>query len=143
MANQKLILTASNIKYLLVLYELSPNNSGAKGVRLAEILGVTKPSVHTMIDTLKKFGLVRKDFYGEIFFTDEGICLAKKYNKYYKALCGYLQDCLSSKSDIRSAACALMAEVPQTSLAEMCSKITKIKKHERALLNAAPCEQQA
>ncbi|ARP50472.1 MULTISPECIES: metal-dependent transcriptional regulator [Caproicibacterium] len=123
MTNRKQILTASNIKYLLALYALNSDGSGTRCVRIAEALGITKPSVHAMIDTLKEMKLVRKDLYGAVSFTDTGRELARKYSKYYEVLCSYLRVLLPDESDVGSAACALMAEVEPEHLEEMCDRI--------------------
>ncbi|HHZ07089.1 MAG TPA: hypothetical protein GX401_10000 [Clostridiales bacterium] len=122
MANQKQALTAANIKYLLALYSLDPSGQGIRSVRLAEFLDITKPSVHTMIGTLKDRKLVRKDIYGTVSFTEEGKSLAQKYSEYYDVVCDYLDALLSDESDIKAATCALLAEIPENSLAVMYKK---------------------
>lgn len=116
MAGQTQALTASNIKYLLVLYELRPGNSGTRCVRIAEMLGVTKPSVHTMINTLKGMGLVRKDLYGVVSFTESGLKLTERYSGYFELISSYFSRILPDKADVRAAACAIMAELPEESL---------------------------
>lgn len=128
MANQKRALTASNIKYLLALYKLSPDSSGIRCVRLAETLGVTKPSVHTMINTLKDMNLVLKDGYGAVSFTNEGEKIAGQYSRYYEFISSYLSGLLPESVDMRSATCAILSEVSTEHLHEMC---TRIKQHER------------
>lgn len=67
MANRKSSLTASNIRYLIAIRKLCEDGNGTRCVRIAEVLGVSKPSVHTMINSLKELDLVRKDRYGEVF----------------------------------------------------------------------------
>ena len=91
MANRKQILTASNIKYSLALYALNPDSTGIRCIRLAKALGVSKPSVHKMISTLKDMKLVRKDLYGTVSFTDTGHELARQYSGYYETLYIYLK----------------------------------------------------
>ena len=128
MANQNQPLTASNIKYLLVLYNICPANTGTRCVRIAQTLGITKPSVHTMINTLKGMGLVRKDLYGAVSFTEQGLALTERYNKYFDLISSYFSEILPEETDARAAACALMAELSETSLnifCERCKSITQ------------------
>ena len=49
MANSKL-LTASNIRYLLAMKELEKSCQGLRCVDIAATLGLSKPSVHNMLD---------------------------------------------------------------------------------------------
>ena len=116
MANRNQPLTASNIKYLLVLYNICPDNSGTRCVRIAETLGVTKPSVHAMINTLKSMELVKKDLYGEVSFTEKGLALAQGYNKYFDLISSYFGEILPEEADVMSVACAVMAELPEESI---------------------------
>ena len=52
MTNAPKPLTASAIKYLLILLELCKNETGARCMDIAGQLHVTKPSVHSMIGNL-------------------------------------------------------------------------------------------
>ena len=60
-------LTTTNIKYLIAINQLYNNQNGVRCTDLANMLGVSKPSVHRMIETMKNIGLIDKDRYGEIF----------------------------------------------------------------------------
>ena len=51
MDKNKLDLTASNIKYLLVLKDLDAGRKGTRCVDVASKLGVSRPSVYTMINS--------------------------------------------------------------------------------------------
>ena len=79
MANTGKDLTAANIRYLLALRDLDGDQRGVRCVSIAEALGVSKPSVHAMMDTLKKLSLVDKDRYGTVRFTPAGRELADRY----------------------------------------------------------------
>lgn len=126
MTGSKQALTASNIKYLLVLNDLCPDNCGVRCVRIAEALGITKPSVHAMINTMKDMGIVKKDSYGAVFFTDKGLKLSKRYSEYFKLIGRYFSRFLPNESDARSAACAIMAELPEESLTAFCDRCRSI-----------------
>lgn len=125
MANSRTTLTASNIKYLLVLYDLCKASGETRCVRIAEVLGLSKPSVHTMMNTLKDMKLVRKDLYGTVTFTETGKELAEQYTKYFERLCSWFEAIFPNSADIRLAACAVMSEMRAEHLEEMCEKITE------------------
>lgn len=109
-------LTAANIKYLLAVRELHRNRESVRSVDVAELLGISRPSVHTMIETMKIMGLLTKEKRGEIRFTDKGATLADTYSQYYQVICEHLETLFPNDSDIRSAVCAVMAEVPEGGL---------------------------
>ncbi len=115
----KQLLTAANIKYLLVMNELMQDGKGVRCVDIADSLGITRPSVHTMMNTLRDMQLIRKDRYGEAFFTDDGRDLAERYARYFDAICGSLSSLLANEADVKAAAYALLAEVPEKSLEGM------------------------
>ncbi|MCI1966403.1 MAG: helix-turn-helix domain-containing protein [Oscillospiraceae bacterium] len=121
MADKDQALTASNIKYLLVLEELSRDTGGVRCVDIADTLGVTKPSVHMMMKTLKNMELVCKDKYGMVFFTKQGRCLAKQYSKYFKTIDTYFHPIFPKGTDIKAVACVLLAGLSDKSIQRMCS----------------------
>ena len=79
MMNAPKPLTASAIKYLLVLLELCKNETGARCMDIAGQLHVTKPSVHSMIGNLCSAGLAEKKKYGNVFLTPAGRAEAERY----------------------------------------------------------------
>lgn len=119
MANSKQALTASNIKYILALHTLCTDSSSVRCVNLAKMLEVTKPSVHTMMNTFKNMNLVNKDRYGTVSLTNKGKRIANQYNEYYEVVSSSLSDLLSEPDDIWCATCAVLAEVPLEHLCEM------------------------
>ena len=66
MANRK-ALTASNIRYLLTMIKLDQAGKGVRCVDIATNLGLSKPSVHNMMDTLVQMGFVNRNTYGVAF----------------------------------------------------------------------------
>ncbi len=77
-------LTAAKIRYLIALAELDPEGKGVRSVVLASKLGVSRPSVHTMITRLEELGFVEKEFYGIIYMTEEGKQASQRYAAYFK-----------------------------------------------------------
>ena len=69
-----------------------------------------------MIEIMKTMGLLTKKKRGEIIFTNKGTALADMYSGYYQVIYEHLEALFSADSDIRSAVCAVMAEVSDDGL---------------------------
>ena len=123
MANQEKTLTASNIKYLLVMRNLNADGKGIRSTDIAKALGITKPSVHTMIKALQSMELATKDRYGIVWFTDRGKKLADRYTKYFETVLNRLHTFLPEDADMRSVACAMIAELTEDDIKAMCKNI--------------------
>ena len=111
MSNREVTLTAANIRYLLALHELDSGEAGARSSDIAERLGVTKPSVHTMIKKFCEKGYVTKEKYGTVHLTALGKQLAERYAKQYALLYGRMERSLGlMPEDCRTAVCAVLAQ---------------------------------
>jgi len=120
MTNQNPTLTAANIRYLLVIRELDAEKRGARCIDVAKILGVTKPSVTTMIGTLHGFGLVTMEKYGTVHLTETGREKAAWYADCLDLLLSQFEDALGpSGIDYRNAACTVLAETPESILRDL------------------------
>ena len=109
MTNAPKPLTASAIKYLLILLE-----TGARCMDIAGQLHVTKPSVHSMIGNLCSAGLAEKKKYGNVFLTPAGRAEAERYAGCCQQLSGRMQQSLGlNAEDAYSAACAVLAQLPR------------------------------
>ena len=80
-------LTAANIRYLLAIEDLDRDGKGVRCVDVAQALGITKPSVHSMVDSMKDMGLLEKPHYGVIRLTDLGRSTADQYQVYFQTIC--------------------------------------------------------
>lgn len=108
--------TASNIRYLIALLTLNKNNGGVRSVDLANFLDIAKPSVHNKMNTFISLGLVTKDFYGLIYFTPNGLNIAKQYNELYKKALGLLKKAVNAnEEELQPAALSLVACLPKSS----------------------------
>lgn len=117
MTNEQQGLTAANIRYLLVIRELGAEKRGVRGIDIARQLGVTKPSVFTMIRNLGELGLVEKKRYGTVFLTGFGRKKAEQYADCYPLLLRQLEETLGCPgADCRNAACELLANTPEQKL---------------------------
>jgi DtxR family Mn-dependent transcriptional regulator len=124
MSDHNLELSAANIKYLLVLGELEKSGSGVRCVDVAKRLGVTKPSVYTMINTLCSLKLVSKERYGTVHLTDIGREKMVLYTDCFQILFKKLEGSLElNMEDCFNAACAVLARTPEAELATLRQKL--------------------
>lgn len=124
-------LTAANIRYLLAIEDLDRDGKGVRCVDVAQALGITKPSVHSMVDSMKDMGLLEKPHYGVIRLTDLGRSTADRYQVYFQTICRHFTQFLPQRQDVLAAAFALLSELKLESVVEMCTRI--------ADADAAPC----
>ena len=103
-------LTAANIRYLLAIEDLDRDGKGVRCVDVAQALGITKPSVHSMVDSMKDMGLLEKPHYGVIRLTDLGRSTADRYQVYFQTICRHFTQFLPS-------------ELKLESVVEMCTRI--------------------
>ena len=90
-------LSASNIKYLLALRSLCGPSNEIRCVSVADALGISKASVHAMMNAL-----------------------ADQYAACYDVLAGYLHRVSSEEAALRAALCAFLAELPPDHLGRLC-----------------------
>ena len=124
-------LTAANIRYLLAIEDRDRDGKGVRCVDVAQALGITKPSVHSMVDSMKDMGLLEKPHYGVIRLTDLGRSTADRYQVYFQTICRHFAQFLPQRQDVLAAAFALLSELKLESVVEMCTRI--------ADADAAPC----
>ena len=98
-------LSASNIKYLLALRSLCGPSNEIRCVSVADALGISKASVHAMMNALKEKNLIEKNHYGMVHFTPEGRSLHRVS---------------SEEAALRAALCAFLAELPPDHLGRLC-----------------------
>ena len=101
---------------------------------VAENLGITKPSVHAMMNTFISLGLIKKDRYGTAFFSDEGWRLVETYSRYYELIWERLRPLNFSGDEARSAACAVLAEISTEGL-ELMADIAGNRVYQREGVN--------
>ena len=116
-------LTAANIRYLLAIEDLDRDGKGVRCVDVAQALGITKPSVHSMVDSMKAMGLLEKPHYGVIRLTDLGRSTADRYQVYFQTICRHFTQFLPQRQDVLAAAFALLSELKLESVVEMCTRI--------------------
>lgn len=115
-------LSASGIRYLLAMHALEKAESGVRSAELAAALGVSRPSVHNMMNTLQGLGLIDKGSYSSARLTDAGRALAQRYGRCLGAAASLLGEDLPADAGMQSALCALLAEMPEANLDALCAR---------------------
>ena len=121
MANLK-SLSPSHIRYLLAMQELDRQGRGVRSRDIAAVLGLSKPSVHNMMNTFIDFGLIRKDAYGAAFFTPQGAETARLCRLYYRAVARLLRQGFPDMREEQTAVCSLLAQIPEEELEALCGR---------------------
>ncbi len=122
MTNPKLAVSASVVRYLLALDALR-GGGGIRTTDVARYLNIKKPSAHTMLNNLKDAGLLTKDELGIAHLTGSGAELTQRCRRYYCAVAAALGRVLPPSADIKNAACALVAELSEQALEELCAHV--------------------
>lgn len=115
-------LSASNIKYLLALRSLCGPSNEIRCVSVADALGISKASVHAMMNALKEKNLIEKNHYGMVHFTPEGRSLADQYAACYDVLAGYLHRVSSEEAALRARCAPSLRSCRRTILAVCASR---------------------
>ena len=71
-------MTDAQIRCLLALLSLSRRGAPIASKDVSLLLGVSRPSVHRMLDILGREGLTEKKPYGAVRLTKRGMCLAQQ-----------------------------------------------------------------
>lgn len=70
-------LTANQIRFLLAVLSLTAMGEDIASKNIARVLGITRPSVHGMLEQMIERGLIEKARYGTARLTSEGLALAQ------------------------------------------------------------------
>lgn len=85
-----MMLPGARLRYLFSLARLCQENGRARAVEIAAMLGVTRPSVHRMMDALKKQGLIAQE--GSLLcLTAQGQGVLAQYQAEYEAFLHFFQ----------------------------------------------------
>ncbi len=70
-------LTAAMVRYLAVLRHIDPRARGVRSIEVANVLKVSRSSVHTMMERLMEQGYIVKEHYGIVYLTEKGMKAAE------------------------------------------------------------------
>lgn len=108
--------THTHLSYLLMIWQLHQDGNGVRSVDIAITLGLSKPSVHHMLEMFAREGLIERKSYGVAYLTETGEALAQKYAQYYDVVEEFLREGFPQLEQMRSAICALLSEIPEDAL---------------------------
>ncbi|HHY06372.1 MAG TPA: metal-dependent transcriptional regulator [Clostridia bacterium] len=109
-------LTPATQDYLEVILQLSNGDKSVRITDIAKSLNIAKASATQAIDTLIDEGLVLKEKYGPVTFTEKGKREAMKVKKTHKIIREFLMKVLQVEAEIADQDACLMEHVisPQT-----------------------------
>ena len=73
-------LTDTNLRYLLAIYHLAQTMPEVTPLAVAQAMGVTKPSVTSILSCLMKHDVIVRKRYGKVYLTDRGVLYARYYD---------------------------------------------------------------
>ena len=80
-------LSDANLRYLFALSELAGQGRPVRSMEVADLLGVSRPSVVRVLQTLSERGLVEKAYYGKITLTPKGQFTVEYYRELVDRIC--------------------------------------------------------
>ena len=111
----EIFFTAAHIRYLLTLKKLH-KESGIKSTDIAKALGLTKASVHNMMNTFLSMDYIKKEHGWLVFLTEHGLEKASLYEIYHSKLKEKLFSDKSTDHTADMAIYAFLAELSDQSL---------------------------
>ncbi len=106
----EIILTASQIRYLLTLKKLDQGD-GIRSVDVAKELKLTKPSVHNMMNYFIEKKFIYKEPQKQVYLTKHGLKKALEFEAYHIALKERLFPGRTPDHTADLAICAFLAEL--------------------------------
>ena len=133
MDNQTVSLTASNIRYLLAVKQLTDQGARVRCVDVAKHLEVARPSALRALEYLGTLGIFEKNPQGIWSLTQSGHELAQRYRIYYDTVETMLCRLLPPAADRPGLALNLLSEVPLSEMDGVCQKIRNASSQEAAV----------
>ena len=121
------MLSHAKKKYLFFLYELGSNGNEVRSRDLAACLQVKRPSVSKMLTALREEGLIEKEYYSTIRFTQAGARISNALYTDYLLLNAFFQEKLgvskeNARQDAITGVCSFTDEGLQKLTAHMLGK---------------------
>ena len=118
-------LTDSNLRYLLAIHHLAQQSTEVSPLALAQAMGVTKPSVTSILTSLMKQGVIVRRRYGKIYITDRGVLYARYYDELVEKILQHfpLAGEGFTPEECYSAAVAMAVSLPAREIDEKCESL--------------------
>ena len=117
---EEVSLTSSHLKYLLAIYEVAEEFPEVSSANIARKLGVSKPSVSTMLSCLMDKDLLVKERYGKVYLTETGFLIARELVHRIETLERELKHLpfRLTQADIHRMAILIVTEMPDLEVGE-------------------------
>ena len=118
-------LTDSSLRYLLAIHHLAQQSTEVSPLALAQAMGVTKPSVTSILTSLMKQGVIVRRRYGKIYITDRGVLYARYYDELVEKILQHfpLAGEGFTPEECYSAAGAMAVSLPAREIDEKCEAL--------------------
>ena len=109
-----MFLSDTNLRYLFVIDDIARKKAAVSSMEVAQALGVTKPSVARVLESLMERGLVVKERYGKVYLTDRGAFTARYYHDIVRRILHSFPEMPFPLTEEQKygAACAMAAALP-------------------------------
>lgn len=115
-------LTAAHIRYLLAIKRIY-TETGIFSSEIAKELGVSRPTVHNMMDLFIEKHYIYKEPQGLVYLTKYGMCVASVYESYYHKIKEILFSDKRIDATAEMAICALLGELSEENLVILAQEI--------------------
>ena len=115
-------LTAAHIRYLLAIKRIY-TETGIFSSEIAKELGVSRPTVHNMMDLFVERRYIFKEPQGLVYLTKHGMQVASVYELYYYKIKEVLFSDKRIDSTGEMAICALLGELSEENLVILAQEI--------------------
>ena len=121
-------LSANMEDYLEAIYRLADGGGAARVSRIAETLGVKRPSVSKALKRLGNLGLVKHSPYGEVGMTARGRNLARQQVRVHRVLTRFLAEVLKLPAPLAEHdACLIEHAISQETVERLVEFIDHLK----------------
>lgn len=125
-------LSSSMEDYLREIYVLTQKNDEVRVTDIAQLLGISKPSVNRAMNTLKEQGYIEHEHYGTIKLTKAGAEAGKSVYDTYKIVYKFLTDVLEVRpSDAEEEAHLLEHDISKGTRKKLKKFMKKRKKYSK------------
>ena len=118
-------LTDTNLRYLLAIYHLAKTMPEVTPLAVAQAMGVTKPSVTSILSCLMKHDVIVRKRYGKVYLTDRGVLYARYYDDLLQKILQHfpLTGEGFTPEECYSAAVAMAVSLPAREIDEKCESL--------------------
>ena len=118
-------MTDFHLRYLLAIHRLAQQNTEVSPLALAQVMGVTKPSVTSILTSLMKQGVIVRQRYSKIYITDRAVLYARFYAERVADILQHfpLKEAAFTQEERYNAAVAMAVALPVREVDEKCAAL--------------------